>query len=72
VQRVTDIIGEISAASQRAERRASSRSTRRSTQLDQMTQQNAALVEQIAAAAAALHARAGAELAQAVSAFRLG
>jgi hypothetical protein len=44
VQRVTDIIGEISAAAA-SRPAASARSTARS-QLDQMTQQNAALVEQ--------------------------
>jgi methyl-accepting chemotaxis protein len=69
VQRVTDIIGEISAAS-----------TEQSTgigqvnaavgALDQMTQQNAALVEQSAAAAESLKGQA-ARLAQAVAGFRL-
>jgi methyl-accepting chemotaxis protein len=66
---VTDIIGEISAAS-----------TEQSTgigqvnaavgALDQMTQQNAALVEQSAAAAESLKGQA-ARLAQAVAGFRL-
>ncbi|MEY4764301.1 MAG: hypothetical protein RI907_974 [Pseudomonadota bacterium] len=70
VQRVSDIIGEISAAS-----------TEQSTgighvnesvnQLDQMTQQNAALVEQSAAAAESLRDQA-ARLADAVSSFKLG
>ena len=54
----------------RAERAASGRSTARSAQLDQMTQQNAALVEQGAAAAESLKEQA-ARLAEAVSVFRL-
>jgi methyl-accepting chemotaxis protein len=70
VQRVTDIIGEISAAA-----------TEQSTgigqvngaigQLDQMTQQNAALVEQSAAAADSLKDQA-VRLAGVVSTFRIG
>ncbi|MDH4425821.1 MAG: methyl-accepting chemotaxis protein, partial [Acidovorax sp.] len=41
------------------------------TQMDQATQQNAALVEEMAAAASALNAQAG-ELVNAVAVFRLG
>ena len=69
VQRVSDIIGEISSAS-------SEQSTDISQvnsavmELDQMTQQNAALVEQSAAAAESLREQAQ-RLAQVVSAFRL-
>jgi hypothetical protein len=69
VQRVTDMIGEITAAS-----------TEQSTgiaqvnqavgQLDQMTQQNAALVEESTAAAQSLREQAG-QLAQAVSVFKV-
>ena len=51
VQQVTDIMGEITAASP-SKARASSRSMPRSTHIDDVTQQNAALVEQAAAAAA--------------------
>jgi methyl-accepting chemotaxis protein len=70
VQRVSDIIGEISAA-------ASEQSTGIGhvngavVQLDQMTQQNAALVEQSAAAAESLKDQAK-QLAGVVSGFRLG
>ena len=46
VQRVTDIMAEISQRQPGAERAASSRSTAPSAQMDEMTQQNAALVEQ--------------------------
>jgi methyl-accepting chemotaxis protein len=70
VRRLTDIIGEISAAA-----------TEQSTgigqvnssvkQLDQMTQQNAALVEESAAAAESLSAQAG-KLADLVATFKLG
>jgi methyl-accepting chemotaxis protein len=57
VQRVTDIIGEISSASD--EQSAGLVSVNSSvTQLDQMTQQNAALVEQSAAAAESLREQA--------------
>ena len=70
VQRVTDIIGEISAAS--AEQSAGIGQVNNAvTQLDQMTQQNAALVEESAAAAESLKDQAM-RLAQAVAAFRLG
>jgi len=69
VRRVTDIIGEISAATSQQ----SSGITHVNSsvvQLDQMTQQNAALVEQSAAAAGSLREQA-ATLAQSVTAFRL-
>ena len=70
VQRVTDIIGEITAAS--AEQIQGIGEVNVSvTQLDQMTQQNAALVEQSAAAAESLKEQA-VRLAQVVGTFRLG
>jgi methyl-accepting chemotaxis protein len=64
IQRVTDIMGEITAASLRAKfrHRADQPGDR---QMDQVTQQNAALVEEAAAAAASLHDQADA-LAQVV------
>jgi methyl-accepting chemotaxis protein len=69
VQRVTDIIGEITAAS--AEQSDGiGQVTSSVTKLDQMTQQNAALVEQSAAAAESLKDQAG-RLAKVVGAFRL-
>jgi methyl-accepting chemotaxis protein len=69
VQRVSDIIGEItSAASEQSDGIGLVNTT--VTQLDQMTQQNAALVEQSAAAAESLKEQA-ARLAQVVSVFRL-
>ena len=70
IKRVTDIMGEISSAS-------SEQSTGVSqvgeavTQMDQVTQQNAALVEESAAAAASLKHQAQ-QLVQAVSVFSLG
>ena len=70
VQRVSDIIGEITAAS--AEQSQGIGLINGSVnQLDQMTQQNAALVEQSAAAAQSLKDQAG-RLAQVVGTFRLG
>ncbi|MDD0840600.1 methyl-accepting chemotaxis protein [Curvibacter sp. HBC61] len=70
IRRVTDIMGEISAAS--SEQSAGvSQVGEAVTQMDQATQQNAALVEQSAAAAASLRAQAS-QLVQAVSAFTLG
>jgi len=69
IRRVTDIMGEISAAS-------SEQSTgvaqvgEAVQQMDQVTQQNAALVEQMAAAASSLKNQA-ADLVQVVSVFRL-
>ena len=70
VQRVTDIIGEISAAA--AEQSAGLGHVNGAvTQLDQMTQQNAALVEESAAAAASLKEQSH-QLALTLSTFRLG
>ena len=70
VNRVSDIIGEISAAS--TEQSTGIGQVNQSiTELDQMTQQNAALVEESAAAAESLKDQAG-RLTQAVSAFKLG
>ncbi len=69
VQRVTDIIGEISAAA--GEQSAGIGHVNDSVvQLDQATQQNAALVEQSAAAAQSLREQAQ-KLAEVVAAFRL-
>jgi methyl-accepting chemotaxis protein len=69
VQRVTDIIGEITAAA--AEQSEGIGQVNTSVvQLDQMTQQNAALVEQSAAAAESLKHQA-ATLAKAVGTFKL-
>ena len=70
VQRVSDIIGEISAASSEQSDGIGTVNTS-VNQLDQMTQQNAALVEESAAAAESLKDQAG-RLAQAVAAFKLG
>ncbi|WP_440108997.1 methyl-accepting chemotaxis protein [Acidovorax sp. BL-A-41-H1] len=70
IRRVTDIMGEISAAS--SEQSAGVGQVGEAvTQMDQATQQNAALVEEMAAAASALNAQAG-ELVNAVAVFRLG
>jgi methyl-accepting chemotaxis protein len=69
IQRVTDIVSEISSAS-------SEQSTgvgqvgQAITQMDQSTQQNAALVEESAAAAESLHQQAG-QLLESVAVFRL-
>jgi len=69
VRRVTDIIAEISAAA--TEQSGGIGQVNQSvTELDHMTQQNAALVEQSAAAASSMHDQAG-RLAHAVAAFRL-
>jgi methyl-accepting chemotaxis protein-1 (serine sensor receptor) len=69
VQQVTDIIGEISAAS--GEQSSGLQQINQAVvQMDNATQQNAALVEQAAAAAGALQEQA-ASLSQAVSVFRL-
>ena len=70
VQRVGDIIGEVTAA---ADEQAGGigQVNQAVNQLDQMTQQNAALVEQSAAAAHSLREQAG-RLAGAVQVFRLG
>jgi methyl-accepting chemotaxis protein len=69
VQRVSDMIGEITAASSEQSDGIGQVNTA-VTQLDQMTQQNAALVEQSAAAAESLKDQA-ARLAQVVATFRL-
>ena len=69
VQRVTDIIAEISAAT-REQSDGIRQINAAVTQLDQMTQQNAALVEESAAAAESLRDQSS-QLSQAVSVFRL-
>jgi methyl-accepting chemotaxis protein len=69
VQRVSDIIGEITAAATEQSQGIGEVNTS-VTQLDQMTQQNAALVEQSAAAAESLREQA-ARLAKLVDTFRL-
>ncbi|MBT9503987.1 MAG: MCP four helix bundle domain-containing protein [Burkholderiaceae bacterium] len=70
IKRVTDIMGEISAAS--SEQSAGvSQVGEAVSQMDQVTQQNAALVEQSAAAAESLKAQA-LQLVQAVEVFKLG
>jgi methyl-accepting chemotaxis protein len=70
IRRVTDIMGEISAAS--GEQSAGVAQVGEAvSQMDHTTQQNAALVEQMAAAASSLKTQA-AELVQAVAVFRLG
>ena len=69
VQRVSDIIGEITAAAAEQSDGIGQVNTA-VTQLDQMTQQNAALVEESAAAAESLKDQAQ-RLAQVVAAFRL-
>src|SRR5207249_10337976 len=69
VQRVSDIIGEITAASSEQSSGIGQVNTA-VTQLDQMTQQNAALVEQSAAAAESLKEQAR-KLSGVVSTFRL-
>jgi methyl-accepting chemotaxis protein len=69
VQRVSDIIGEISAAASEQSEGIGQVNVA-VTELDQMTQQNAALVEQSAAAAESLREQAQ-RLAQVVSAFKL-
>jgi len=70
VQRVTDIIGEITAAATEQSDGIGQVNTS-VTHLDKMTQQNAALVEESAAAAASLKEQT-VRLSQAVSLFRLG
>jgi uncharacterized phage infection (PIP) family protein YhgE len=69
VKRVTDIMGEITAASQE-QTSGIEQVNQAITQMDQATQQNASLVEQAAAAAEALQDQAG-NLAQIVSTFKL-
>ena len=69
IRRVTDIMGEISAASN--EQAAGVAQVGEAvTQMDQATQQNAALVEEMAAAASSLKSQAN-ELVQVVAAFKL-
>ena len=69
VKRVTDLIGEITAASLE-QSTGVNQVNQAVNQLDQATQQNAALVEQSAAAAASLRDQAG-RLAEAVARFKL-
>jgi methyl-accepting chemotaxis protein len=69
VRRVTDIMGEIAAASQE-QTTGIEQINQAITQMDQVTQQNAALVEEAAAAAASLQDQAG-NLSQLVGVFRL-
>jgi methyl-accepting chemotaxis protein len=69
IRRVTDIMGEISAAS-RQQSSGVAQVGEAVTQMDQATQQNAALVEQMAAAASSLKSQAG-ELVSAVSVFKI-
>jgi methyl-accepting chemotaxis protein len=68
VKRVTDIMGEISAASTE-QSQGIEQVNKAITQMDETTQQNAALVEQAAAAAESMQDQA-ASLSQAVSVFR--
>ncbi|WP_053293165.1 methyl-accepting chemotaxis protein [Burkholderia pseudomallei] len=70
VRRVTDIMGEIAAASEE-QSSGISQVGRAVTQMDEMTQQNAALVEEAAAAASSLQEQA-ARLRESVSAFQVG
>src|SRR5450830_14049 len=69
VKRVTDIVGEISAASQE-QSTGIGEVNQAITQMDEVTQQNAALVEEAAAAAQSLQDQA-AKLAEVVSVFKL-
>ncbi|QHM75201.1 Methyl-accepting chemotaxis protein I [Mixta theicola] len=70
VTRVTDIMGEIASASDE-QSRGIDQVGLAVTEMDRVTQQNAALVEESAAAAAALEEQAS-RLSQAVSVFRIG
>jgi methyl-accepting chemotaxis protein len=70
VQRVTDIMGEIAAASEE-QSSGIAQVGRAVTQMDEVTQQNAALVEQAAAAAGSLQDQA-ARLRETVGAFQIG
>src|SRR5450830_1822276 len=70
IRRVTDLMGEISAASNE-QSQGVAQVGEAVTQMDQATQQNAALVEQSAAAASGLRTQADA-LVQAVAVFKLG
>ncbi|AVT14926.1 hypothetical protein C8244_00950 [Paracidovorax avenae] len=69
VQRVNDLVAEISAASEE-QSRGIDQVHQAVSQMDQVTQQNAALVEEAAAATGSLKAQA-AQLSQAVSVFRI-
>ncbi len=69
IRRVTDMVGEISSASNE-QSIGVAQVGEAVTQMDRVTQQNAALVEQIAAAASSLKAQAG-ELVNTVSVFKL-
>ena len=69
IQRVTDIMGEISAASSE-QSLGVAQVGEAVTQMDQATQQNAALVEEMAAAASSLKSQAQ-DLVQAVAVFKL-
>ncbi len=69
IRRVTDIVGEISAASHE-QTQGIEQINQAITQMDQVTQQNAALVEEAAAAAQSMQEQAG-SLVQTVSVFRL-
>jgi methyl-accepting chemotaxis protein len=69
IARVTDIMNEISAASQE-QGKGINEVNRAVVQMDQVTQQNAALVEQAAAAASALESQAS-DLRTSVSMFKL-
>ena len=69
IRRVTDIVGEISSASSE-QSNGIAQVGQAVSQMDQATQQNAALVEESAAAAAALRGQAG-TLVQAVERFKL-
>ncbi|REE19172.1 methyl-accepting chemotaxis sensory transducer with TarH sensor [Paraburkholderia sp. BL27I4N3] len=69
VQRVTDIMGEIAAASEE-QSSGIDQVARAVTQMDEVTQQNAALVEEAAAAASSLEDQAG-KLRTAVAVFHL-
>ncbi|MEO8599238.1 MAG: methyl-accepting chemotaxis protein, partial [bacterium] len=69
VKRVTDIMGEITSAS-REQTSGIEQINQAISQMDQVTQQNAALVEEAAAAAASLQDQAG-TLLQVVSVFKL-
>jgi methyl-accepting chemotaxis protein len=70
IKRVTDIMGEISAASTE-QSQGVAKVGDAVTQMDQVTQQNAALVEEMAAAAISLKSQAQ-ELVQTVAMFKLG
>lgn len=69
IRRVTDIMGEISAASTE-QSQGVDQINEAVTQMDHATQQNAALVEEMAAAAASLNHQAG-ELVHTISTFKL-